>query len=175
MMVVVVLSTTMPKNVKLSNGNIRLHLFQMHAARRYYLTVFCPFLDNGSSRQICIHFFYIFHTYLQYGIGGCEIIEINIVMYIYSWSRKKKENYFEKCLSVRPSVIYTITQEGVKIIKCVFFCLKGVYSESKLPKFRPERTKAYEVRAEWNFDRFFICRDQIDEIDSNYFSFKGMG
>ena len=68
--------------------------------------------------------------------------------------RKKKENFFEKCLSVRPSVrpcakvMYTKTQERIKIIECG---LKGVYWESKLPKFRPERTKAYEVRAEWNF------------------------
>ena len=72
--------------------------------------------------------------------------------------RKKKENFFEKCLTVRlpdrPSVrpcakvIYTKTQEGEEIIKCGFFCLKGVYWESKLPKFRPERTKAYEARAE---------------------------
>ena len=60
--------------------------------------------------------------------------------------RKKKENFFEKCLSVRPSVrvMYTKTQERIKIIECGFFCLKGAYWETK----RTERTKAYEARAE---------------------------
>ena len=58
-------------------------------------------------------------------------------------------------MSVRPSVrpflrpcakvMYTKTQERVEIIECG---LKGVYWESKLRKFRPERTKIYEVRAE---------------------------
>ena len=57
-------------------------------------------------------------------------------------------------MSVRPSVrpcanvMYTKTRERVQIIECGYFCLKGVYWESKLPKFRPERTKAYEARAE---------------------------
>ena len=52
-------------------------------------------------------------------------------------------------LSVRPcaKVMYTTPQERVEIIECGF-CLKGVYWESNLPKFRPERTKAYEARAE---------------------------
>ena len=45
-------------------------------------------------------------------------------------------------------VMFTKTQERVKIIECNFFCLKGVYWESKLQKFRPERTKIYEARAE---------------------------
>ena len=57
-------------------------------------------------------------------------------------------------MSVRPSVrpcakvMYTKTQERVEIIECGFLSLKGVYWESKLPKFRPERTKIYEARAE---------------------------
>ena len=60
-------------------------------------------------------------------------------------------------MSVRPSarpcakVMYTKTQERVKIIECGFFSLKGVYWESKLRKFGPERTKTYEARAECNF------------------------
>ena len=64
---------------------------------------------------------------------------------------RKKVKLFQK-MSLRPSVrpcakvMYTKTQERIKIIE--FFCLKGVYWESKLLKFRPERTKAYEVRAE---------------------------
>ena len=55
-------------------------------------------------------------------------------------------------MSVRPSVrpcakvMYTKTQERIKIIECGFFCLKGVYWESKLPI--STRTKAYEARAE---------------------------
>ena len=59
-------------------------------------------------------------------------------------------------MSVLPSVspcakvMYTKTQEQVKIIECGFFCLKGVYWESKLPT-EPERTKTYEARAECNF------------------------
>ena len=72
-------------------------------------------------------------------------------MYIYIFLiRKKKENFFEKCLSVRPcaKVMYTKTQERVEIIECGFFCLKGVYWESKVPKFRPEHTKIYEARSE---------------------------
>ena len=53
-------------------------------------------------------------------------------------------------MSVRPcaKVMYTKTQERVEIIECGFFCLKGVYFESKLPKFRPERTKAYGAKDE---------------------------
>ena len=48
-------------------------------------------------------------------------------------------------MSVRPcaKVMYTKTEERVKIIECG---LKGIYWESKLRKFRLERTKAYEAR-----------------------------
>ena len=67
--------------------------------------------------------------------------------------------------------MYTKTQERVDIIECGFFCLNGVYWESK---FRPERTKAYEARAEWNFYDFAISRQPFDEIDSNFFYFKGL-
>ena len=64
--------------------------------------------------------------------------------------RRKKYNILKKCMSVRPcvKVMYTKTQERVKIIESGIFCLKGVYWESKLRKFRPERTKTYEARAE---------------------------
>ena len=41
--------------------------------------------------------------------------------------------------------MYTKTQEWEEIIECG---LKGVYWESKLPKYRPKRTKAYEATAE---------------------------
>ena len=72
-------------------------------------------------------------------------------MYIYSSSGRKKKPFSKNvCPSVRPcaKVMYTKTQERVEIIECGFFCMKGVYWESKLPKFRLERTKAYEDRAE---------------------------
>ena len=70
-------------------------------------------------------------------------------IYIYILDQGEKIKLFQK-MSVRPcaKVMYTKTQERMKIIECGFFCLKGVYWESKLPKFRPERTKAYEARAE---------------------------
>ena len=69
-------------------------------------------------------------------------------MYIYSGTAEKIK-LFQK-MAVRPyaKVMYTKTQERVEIIECGFFCLKGVYWESKLPKYRPERTKAYEATAE---------------------------
>ena len=51
-------------------------------------------------------------------------------------------------LSVRACAMYTKTQERVEIIECGFVCVKGGYWESKLSKFRPERTKIYEARAE---------------------------
>ena len=82
-------------------------------------------------------------------------VEIGIDMYIYSWSGRKKRTFSKNfCLVARPSVrpcakvMYTKTQERIKIIECGYFCLKGVYWESKL---WPERTKIYEARAEWNF------------------------
>ena len=55
-------------------------------------------------------------------------------------------------MSVRPcgKVMYTKTKEREEIIECGFFCLKGVYWESKI-EIRPERTKAYEARVECNF------------------------
>ena len=67
-------------------------------------------------------------------------------MYIYSRSGGKNKT-FSKNVCPCAKVMYTKTQERVEIIECGFFCLKGVYWESKLP-FRPERTKAYEARAE---------------------------
>ena len=67
--------------------------------------------------------------------------------------------------------MHTKTQERVEIIECGFFCLKGVYWESKLPKFRPERTK---LEPNEIFNDFAISREPFDEIDSNIFYFKGM-
>ena len=50
---------------------------------------------------------------------------------------------------------------------------KGVYLESKLPKFRPERTKAY-LKPNEIFNDFAISRELFDEIDANFFYFKDM-
>ena len=76
-------------------------------------------------------------------------------------------------MSVRPSVrpcakvMYTKTQERVEIIECGVFCLKGVYWESKLPKFT--KLEPNEI-----FNDFAISREPINEIYSNFFYFKGM-
>ena len=58
-------------------------------------------------------------------------------MYIYIRDQEEKIKLFQK-MSVRPSVrpcakvMYTKTQERVKIIECGLFCLNGVHWESKL-------------------------------------------
>ena len=70
-------------------------------------------------------------------------------------------------------VMYTKTQERVKIIECVFFCLKGVYWESKLPKFRPAR-RLTKLEPNEIFNDFAISREPFDEIELFYFYFKGM-
>ena len=75
-------------------------------------------------------------------------------------------------MSVRPcaKVMYTKTQERVKIIECGFFCLKGVYWESKLPNVR----RLTKLEPNKIFNDFAISQEPFDEIDSNYFYFKGM-
>ena len=55
--------------------------------------------------------------------------------------------------------MYTKTQERIMIIECGFFCLKGVYWESKL--------EPNEI-----FNDFAISREPFDEIDSNFFILK---
>ena len=66
--------------------------------------------------------------------------------------------------------MYTKTQERIKIIECGFFCLKGVYWESKLPNARMlTKLEPKEI-----FNDFAISRAPFDEIDSNFFYFKGM-
>ena len=92
-------------------------------------------------------------------------------MYIYSWSGRKKK-LFRK-ISVRPSakLLYIKPQERVKIIDCGLFCLNGVYWESKLSNFRHERTKTYEIRAEWNFYRFFYITGSDRWNRSGFFLF----
>ena len=113
-----------------------------------YISNLSIFIPISKMEKICTNFG-------QNGDEFWELIEIGIDMYIYSWSGGKNKTFSKNvCPSVCPcaKVMYTKTQERVEIIECSFF-LKGVYLESKLPKFRPERTKVYEARAEWNFER----------------------
>ena len=72
--------------------------------------------------------------------------------------------------------MYTKTQERIKIIECGFFCLKGVCWESKLPKFLPNPNAQRITKLEPNeiFNDFAISREPFDEIDSDFFYFKGM-
>ena len=77
----------------------------------------------------------------EYVIGGdiWKIIEIGIDMYIYSWSGGKNKTFSKNvCPSVGTcaKVMYTKTQQRVKIIECGFFCSKGVYWEKKKKKIR---------------------------------------
>ena len=67
--------------------------------------------------------------------------------------------------------MYTKTQERVEIIECFFFCLKGVYWESKLPKLRPECTKITKLEPNEMFNDFAISREPFDDI---FIYFKGM-
>ena len=78
--------------------------------------------------------------------------------------------------SVRPcaKVMYTKTQERVEIIECGFFCLKGVYWETKLPNFDPNSRRFTKLEPNEIFNDFAISREPFDEIDSNFFYFKGM-
>ena len=78
-------------------------------------------------------------------------------------------------MSVRPcaKVMYTKTQERVKIINCGFFCLKGVYWESK-QNFDPNARRLTKLEPNEIFNDFAISREPLDEIDSNFFYFKDM-
>ena len=51
--------------------------------------------------------------------------------------------------------------------------MKGVYWESKLAKFRPERMKAYEVRMKF-LTTLLHLGNRFNEIDSNFFDLKDM-
>ena len=46
--------------------------------------------------------------------------------------------------------------------------------ESKLRKFRPERTKLTKLETNEIFNDCAISREPFDEIDSNFFDFKGI-
>ena len=55
-----------------------------------------------------------------------------------------------------------------------FFCLKGVYWESKLPNFEPNARRLTKLEPNEIFNDFAISREPLYEIDSNFFYFKGM-
>ena len=92
--------------------------------------------------------------------------------------RKKKENFFGKCLSVRPSVrnaMYTKTQERINIIECGFFCVGKVYTGNRnCQNFDPNARRLTKLEPNEIFNDFAISREPFDEIDSNFFYFKGM-
>ena len=62
-------------------------------------------------------------------------------------------------MSVRPSV--RKTQERVQIIECSFFCLKGVYWESKLPNFDPNARRPKKLEPNEIFNDFAISREHL--------------
>ena len=70
--------------------------------------------------------------------------------------------------------MYTKTQER-RDNRVRFFCLKGVYWESKLQNFDPTNGRRF-TKLEPNeiFNDFAISREPFDEIDSNFFYLKGM-
>ena len=69
--------------------------------------------------------------------------------------------------------MYTKTQERLLIIECGFFCLKGVYWESKyILDFDPNARRFTRLEPNEIFNDFAISREPFDEIDSNFFYFK---
>ena len=72
---------------------------------------------------------------------------------MYRHYMEEKIKLFQK-MSVRPSVrksyVHYNSRTG-KDNRVRFFLFERCIWKSKVPKFRPERTKAYEARAEGNF------------------------
>ena len=56
----------------------------------------------------------------------------------------------------------------ILVLTC--FCLKGVYWETK----RPNARRLTKLEPNDIFNDFAISREPFDEIDSNFFYFKGM-
>ena len=85
---------------------------------------------------------------------------------IHILDQEEKGKLFRK-MYVPPSVrtcakvMYTNTPERIKIIERFLFCLKGVYWESKLPKFR----RFTKLEPNEIFNDFAISREPFDEID----------
>ena len=78
-------------------------------------------------------------------------------------------------MSVRPcaKVLYTKTQERVKIIECVFFLFEG-YGNRNCQNFDPNARRLTKLEPNEIFIEFAISREPFDEIDSNFFYFKDM-
>ena len=91
-----------------------------------------------------------------------EIVEIGVDMYTYSWSGRKKTT-FSKTVCPSAKFVCTKTWERIKIIACGFFCLKGVYRESKFDPIARRSLKPKEI-----FNDFSMSRNQINEIDPGF-------
>ena len=87
--------------------------------------------------------------------------------------QEKRKDFLEK-MSVRPcvKVMYTKTQERIKMIECGFFCL---YTGNRnCLNFDPNARRFTKLEPNEMFNNFAISREPFDEIDSNFFYFKGM-
>ena len=76
--------------------------------------------------------------------------------------------------SVRPcaKVMYTKTQERVKIIECGFFCVYTV--NRNYENFDPNARRLTKPEPNEIFNGYAISREPFDEIDSNFFYTKGI-
>ena len=83
-------------------------------------------------------------------------------------------------MSVRPSVrpcakvMYTKTQERIKIIECGFSVCKVYTGNRNCQNFDPNARRLTKLEPNEIFNDFGISREPFDEIDSNFFYFKGM-
>ena len=77
-------------------------------------------------------------------------------------------------MSVRPfgKLLYTKTEERVKIIERGFFYLQGACQESNLRK--PNAQRLTKIKPNEIFNDFAMSQDPLDEIDPDFFYFKGM-
>ena len=85
---------------------------------------------------------------------------------IYILDQEEKRKLFGKKVCPSAKLLYTKTQERVKITDCGLFCLKCVYWESnarRLTKIKPNEI----------FNDLVIPREPIDEY-STFFCFKVM-
>ena len=102
-----------------------------------------------SNKKTTFNYVYPFSSFTQIlqTDGRTDIFE-KVFVFLIDQEEKKKTFLKNVCppmgLSVRAQNLCT----RLKIIEFFFVCLKGVYWESKLRKFQPERTKTYEDKAE---------------------------
>ena len=76
--------------------------------------------------------------------------------------------------SPRANVMYTKTQERVKIIECGFFVWKVHTGNRSCQNFEPNARRLTKLESNEIFNDYAITREPFDEIDSNFFYFKGM-